>query len=39
MTGHIEGEMIATRRVADVAVVVMKDRGECLLERRPESEV
>ncbi|KAM0250341.1 hypothetical protein ACHAQJ_008688 [Trichoderma viride] len=39
MTGHIEGEMITTRRVADVVVVAMKDREGCLLERRPESEV
>lgn len=38
-TDSIEGEMIATRRVAAVAVVVMKGKGGHRLERRPESEV
>lgn len=42
MTSHIEGEMMTTNHVADVAVVVVvaiKDRGGCLLGTRPESEV
>lgn len=39
MTGHIEGEMMTTNRVADAVVVVIKDKGGCLLEKRPESEV
>ncbi|KAM0450166.1 hypothetical protein ACHAO4_007050 [Trichoderma viride] len=39
MTGHIEGEMMITDRVADVVAVVIRDKGECLLETRPESEV
>ncbi|PNP43924.1 hypothetical protein TGAMA5MH_04208 [Trichoderma gamsii] len=39
MTGHIEGEMMTTDRVADVVAVVIRDTGECLPETRPESEV
>lgn len=39
MTGHIDGEMMTTDRVADVVAVVIRDKGECLLETRPESEV
>lgn len=39
MTGHIEGEMMTTNPVADVVVVVGKDKGGCLPETRPESEV
>ncbi|KAK6451681.1 hypothetical protein FP744_10007932 [Trichoderma asperellum] len=38
MTGHIEGEMMTTNHVADAVVAVIKDKGGCLLERRPESE-
>ncbi|KAK1246641.1 hypothetical protein MKX08_000443 [Trichoderma sp. CBMAI-0020] len=39
MTGHIEGGMMTTDRVADVVAVVTKDKGEYLLETRLESEV
>ncbi|UKZ91973.1 uncharacterized protein TrAFT101_006940 [Trichoderma asperellum] len=39
MTGRIEGEMMTTNRVADAVVAVIKDKGGCLLEKRPESEV
>lgn len=39
MTGHIEGGMMTTDRVADVVAAVIRDKGECLLETRPESEV
>lgn len=39
MTGHIEGGMMTTNRVADVVVAVLKDKRGGLLETRPESEV